>query len=99
MKKLDGTDPSRAPEKIQEFNAAVDDSRPLDPTALDGRRTRGLALDKTNWANRIDTPPFRALPVTCGITFTYAGVRIDSSAAVLDEAGRRNSGTLTVLGS
>lgn len=89
---LGDVDAARAIETIREFNAAVDESRAFDPAVLDGRRTRGLAIDKTNWANRIDEPPFRAYPVTCGITFTYAGVGIDRSAAVLDETGRRIPG-------
>jgi tricarballylate dehydrogenase len=92
VRKLGDVDADKALETINEFNASVDASRAFDPTVLDGRRTRGLALDKTNWANRIDTPPFRAFPVTCGITFTYAGVRIDESAAVLDGAGQRIPG-------
>ena len=69
---------------MHEFNDAVDDTNVFDPTILDGRRTAGLPLNKTNWANRLDTPPYLAYPVTCGITFTYAGVEIDMSAAVLD---------------
>ena len=81
---LDGVDPSAALDTLREFNEAVNDSRAFDPTVLDGRRTHGLALEKTNWANRIDAPPYRAYPVTCGITFTYAGVAVDMNAAVLN---------------
>ncbi len=77
---------------LNDFNDAVDDGVAFDPTVLDGRRTHGLAPDKSNWANRLDTPPFHAYPVTCGITFTYAGVRIDMTGAVLDESGRRIPG-------
>jgi tricarballylate dehydrogenase len=84
---LAGVDAGRALQTLTQFNAAVDESVAFDPTVLDGRRTNGLALEKTNWANRIDTPPFRAYPVTCGITFTYAGLKIGDSAAVLDESG------------
>src|SRR5207253_9840075 len=32
-------------------------------------RTEGLMIDKTNWANTIDTPSFEAYAATCGITF------------------------------
>ena len=49
---------------------------------------RGLAVEKTNWALAIDTPPYVAFPVTCGITFTFGGVRVDEDARVLDLAGR-----------
>jgi len=85
---LDGIDAGRALATLDAFNAAVDETTPFDPSILDGRRTRGLAPDKTNWANRLDSPPFRAFPVTCGITFTYAGLAIDDRARVLTESGR-----------
>jgi tricarballylate dehydrogenase len=71
---------------IREFNAAVQDGQ-YDPAVLDGKRTDGLMPDKTNWALRIDTPPFRIYPVTCGITFTFGGLRIDVDARVLDTGG------------
>jgi tricarballylate dehydrogenase len=92
VRELGDVDAERALDTIEQFNAAVDGSRPFDPTVLDGRCTRGLDLNKTNWANRIDSPPFRAYPVTCGITFTYAGLRIDMKAAVLDRSGSRIPG-------
>lgn len=77
---------------LQQFNQAVNDAADFDPTMLDGRCTSGLELNKSNWANRLDTPPFVAYPVTCGITFTYAGLKIDMSAAVLDKPGKRIPG-------
>ena len=43
-----------------------------------------IAIDKSNWANAIDQPPFIAYSVTCGITFTFGGVKIDTAAHVLD---------------
>jgi tricarballylate dehydrogenase len=35
-------------------------------------------------ANTIDTPPYQAFAVTCGITYTFGGLRIDQQARVLD---------------
>src|SRR6266851_5753712 len=49
----------------------------------DREATRGLAPAKSNWAQRLDTPPFVAYPVTGGITFTFGGVRINDRAQVL----------------
>ncbi len=69
---------------ISEFNAAVDRSVPFDPNVLDGRRTKGLSPDKTNWAMPIETPPFSAFRVTCGLTFTFGGLRIDETGCVID---------------
>ena len=90
--KLDGVDAGRALNTIHEFNDAVDPSNEFDPTILDGRSTSGLLLDKTNWANTLNVPPFRAFPVTCGITFTYAGLRVDKNAAVLNGDGKKIPG-------
>jgi tricarballylate dehydrogenase len=69
---------------IEEFNAACRDDVPFDPTRTDGKNTHGLAIPKSNWANRIERPPFRAYPVTCGITFTFGGVKINEKAQVLN---------------
>jgi tricarballylate dehydrogenase len=85
---LDGVDAQRFLATVTAYNAAVDHTRPFDPARKDGRRTLGLAIDKTNWANPIDRAPFRAYAVTCGITFTYGGLAIDSRARVLDQADR-----------
>jgi tricarballylate dehydrogenase len=71
---------------VAEFNASVRRDVPFDPTVKDGR-SAVLALPKSNWANPIETPPFYAYPVTCGITFTFGGLRADASARVLDESG------------
>ena len=90
--KLEGVDAERALKTMQEFNKAVDPTNAFDPTILDGRCTHGLSIDKTNWANRLDTPPFRAYPVTCGITFTYAGLRVDNNATVLNSDREKISG-------
>ena len=90
--KLDGVDAKKALNTIQDFNKAVDPANAFDPTILDGRCTSGLAVDKTNWANRLDEPPFKAFPVTCGITFTYAGLRVDKNAAVLNTSGEKITG-------
>jgi tricarballylate dehydrogenase len=89
---LEGVDARAALRTLRAFNDAVDDGQTFDPSSLDGRRTRGLGLNKSNWANRLDVPPYRAYPVTCGITFTYAGVKIDDSAAVLTHSGERIPG-------
>ena len=70
-----------------EFPAVRTDA-PFDPNVKDGRGTTGLAVPKSNWANPIDTPPFEAYAVTCGVTFTFGGLRISPGAEVLDVGGR-----------
>lgn len=87
---LDGVDKVEAAKTINDFNSAVND-RAFDPTILDGKAA-ALPLPKSNWAQKIDTGPFRAYPVTGGITFTYGGVKVDETAAVLNPSGARIHG-------
>ena len=85
---MDGVNAENFLATVAEFNAAVNQDTPFDPTVKDGRRTEGLTLDKTNWANPLDTPPYQAYGVTCGITFTFGGLRIDTETRVIDNDGR-----------
>ena len=77
---------------VAEYNAAATSEAPFDPTVKDGKGTDGLALPKSNWANRLDAPPYEAFAVTCGITFTFGGVRIATDGSVLDQAEHRIPG-------
>jgi tricarballylate dehydrogenase len=77
---------------VKAFNAAVRTDIPYDPGKKDGRCTQGLAIPKSNWALAIAEPPFEAYAVTCGITFTFGGLRVDDACCVLDEGGRRING-------
>ncbi len=76
-----GLDAAAVTATIDGFNRAVQPGA-FDPTIHDGCRTQGLAIDKTNWARRIETAPFYAYPVRPGITFTYLGTRVDREARV-----------------
>ena len=60
---------------------------PFDATKVDGKCTIGISPKKSNWAARIDTPPFQAYSVTGGITFTFGGLQIDQDAQVLNTSG------------
>jgi tricarballylate dehydrogenase len=82
--KLDGVDARAFLEEVKAWNAAVRQDVPFDPTVKDGRCTMGLAVPKSNWANTLDTPPFQAYAVTCGITFTFGGLRVNAETQVLD---------------
>lgn len=73
---------------INSFNASVRTDMPFDPNVLDGRSTMGIHPPKSNWSNTIDVPPYLAFGVTCGITFTFGGVRINPSAQVMDPEGQ-----------
>jgi len=83
--KLEGVDPEGFLKTVREFNAAVKKDVPFNHSIKDGRGTTGIEPPKSNWANPLDTPPFEAYAVTCGITFTFGGLRIDpESGQVLD---------------
>ncbi|WP_309067659.1 FAD-binding protein, partial [Microbacterium sp.] len=71
---------------VESFNASIDRDAPYDPTVKDGRAAR-TAPPKSNWASPIETPPFYAYPVTCGITFTFGGVKGDLDGRVLGADG------------
>ncbi|HZZ35621.1 MAG TPA: FAD-dependent tricarballylate dehydrogenase TcuA [Caulobacteraceae bacterium] len=84
---MEGVDAAAAISTLAAFNAAVMSEVAFDPNVKDGRGTRGLPIPKSNWANRIDTPPFEAYAVTCGVTFTFGGLAIDDEARVLSADG------------
>ena len=81
-----GLAPETLETTVRDFNAAV---RPgnFNSAKLDGCRTDGIDPPKTNWAQKIDTPPFISYPLCPGITFTYLGVRVDENARVLMQDG------------
>lgn len=86
--RMELADPAACLKTIDEYNQAVQVDVPFNPNVKDGRGTRELLLPKSNWANRLDTPPYEAYAVTCGITFTFGGVRISPQGQVLDTDGR-----------
>jgi tricarballylate dehydrogenase len=82
--KLEGVNAEAFLRTIAEYNKAVRQDIPFNPNVKDGRRTEGLAVNKSNWANTIDAPPFEGYAVTCGITFTFGGLRINTDCEVLN---------------
>ncbi len=68
---------------VSDYNAAVQDTH-YNPAVLDGKTTVGLTPEKTNWALRLDRPPYAGYAVTCGITFTFGGLKIDTTGRVID---------------
>src|SRR5262252_2332245 len=83
--KLEGVNPDEFLKTVRGFNAAVRKDVKFDHTVKDGKCTEGIEPKKSNWAQALDTPPFDAYATTCGITFTFGGLRIDKeSGQVLD---------------
>ena len=85
--KLEGIDGAGFMETVAEFNRAVRQDRPFNPNVKDGRSARSSGVPKSNWANTIDEPPFEAYAVTCGVTFTFGGLKVSTDAEVEDTAG------------
>ncbi len=79
-----GIDPAGFVETIEAYNAACQEHLEYNPTVLDGKSTSGVTPPKTNWALPTDTPPYLGFAVTCGITFTFGGLRINPRGQVLD---------------
>jgi tricarballylate dehydrogenase len=93
--KLDDVNAEALIATIKEYNASITRDVPFSPNVKDGRRTRGLAIPKSNWAVALENPPFEAYAVTCGVTFTFGGLKVTTDAQVLDTSNRPMPGLFT----
>ncbi|PAF48265.1 FAD-binding dehydrogenase [Helicobacter sp. 12S02232-10] len=71
---------------VSDYNNSVVPSK-FDHMILDGCKTKGLEIEKTHWAQKVDTPPFYCYPLRPGITFTYLGVKVTKNAQIVKEDG------------
>lgn len=76
---------------VKDYNENINEDATYDPNVLDGRYSE-VTPRKSNWAKALDQGPFYAYPVTCGITFTFGGVKTDTNGRVLNEAGEHIDG-------
>jgi tricarballylate dehydrogenase len=79
-----GIEPEPFLQTIKEFNAACRTDIPFMAGELDGKGTVGITPKKSNWAMPIEKGPFRAYPVTGGVTFSFGGVQVDTQARVIN---------------
>jgi tricarballylate dehydrogenase len=79
---------------LDDYNAAAGHGA-FNPGERDGMTTKGLLLPKSNWAQKLDTSPFSAWPVTGGITFSFGGLKINDRAQVIDTAWEPIAGLYT----
>ncbi|HYH76595.1 MAG TPA: FAD-dependent tricarballylate dehydrogenase TcuA [Arthrobacter sp.] len=86
-----GIDPEKLSKTVSDFNNSIDRSITFDPNVKDGRSAATEPV-KSNWAAPIETGPFYAYGVTCGITFTFGGVKSDTHGRVLDGEGQHIHG-------
>jgi len=89
---MNGVNADAALATLDTYNDAVDGQTAFDPTVLDGKAAGDLTPPKSNWAQKIDTGPFRAFPVTGGITFTYGGLKVDGDGSVIGQDGAKIEG-------
>jgi tricarballylate dehydrogenase len=76
-------DQAQAMKTLNEYNAAAGRGGPFNPAALDKLHTEGIAPVKSNWAMKLDTPPYYSWAVTGGITFTFGGIKVNPDAQVI----------------
>ena len=87
-----GSTPSASSARSREYNAAIVGPASSTRRSRTGCAPRAWRCRSPTGRCRSRTPPFVAFPVTCGITFTFGGVRVDADARVLDAAGRADAG-------
>jgi tricarballylate dehydrogenase len=80
---LDIDDKEQALKTVLEYNKGARDEAGFDPTKRDGLSSRGLDPEKTNWALKLDKPPYYAYSATGGITFTFGGLRVNEKTQVI----------------
>lgn len=77
---------------ITQFNASVRPGSKTEFYKLAGmpedKQTNGISPPKSSCAFPLETPPYYAFPISCGITFTYGGIKVNKRAQVLDTSDR-----------
>lgn len=86
-----GVDEAALVSTIEDYNSKADRDTDFDPTVKDGKAS-ATEPRKSNWASPLETGPFYAYPVTCGITFTFGGVKTDTHGRVLNAEGEHIPG-------
>ncbi len=81
-----GFDGEAAQRTVDEYNRCCRDGT-FNPEAMDGLSTVGLTPPKSNYAVPLDTAPFHAYPITSANTFTFGGLKVNTNAQVVTQAG------------
>ena len=81
-----GVDPTGLSATVAAFNASIDTPDAVRPDDQGRPPSRRRAAEEQLGVT-LETPPFYAYPVTCGITFTFGGLRGDTDGRVLDDHG------------
>lgn len=81
-----GFQPDSLSRTIEEFNASVQPGE-FERLKRDGKSTLGIKPVKSNWAQKLDTPPYVVYGVNCGITFTFGGIKANRQSQVVNTEG------------
>ena len=85
-------DRRQAMQTLEAYNAACGCGGPFNPVVLDNLHTDGITPPKTNWAQKLDTPPYYSWAVTGGITFTFGGLKVNTDAQVISTGWKPMAG-------
>ncbi len=75
-------------EEVNAYNSSIDENVPFNPFQLDRRSAKGAKPPRSNYAIKLETPPYWAFKVSGGMTFTYGGIKINTNSQVLDLSDR-----------
>ena len=81
-----GFDGAAAQRTVDEYNRCCREGT-FNPETMDGLATVGLTPPKSNYAVPLDTAPFHAYPITSANTFTFGGLKVNTNAQVVTQAG------------
>ena len=71
---------------IKNYNNSVQEGN-FKPLVLDGKCTKGINPNKSNWALTIDVNDIKAYPIMCSNVFTFGGLKVTPKAQVLNNDG------------
>jgi tricarballylate dehydrogenase len=86
LAELTGLPPGNLQTTVESFNTAVQPGT-FDPLRPDGKGALGVVPPKSNWAQRLDQPPFVAWPLECSNVFTFGGLATDLDGRVVSHDG------------
>ena len=81
-----GIPPDKLQQTISSYNEGCTDG-PLDASSFDGRATKGVAPEKSNFARTISLGPYGCFPIIAGIVFTFGGLKVSKDAQVVSSSG------------
>ena len=83
-----GMNPEKFTKTVEQYNMSIKPGGKTNlykiANASEDLHAEGIFPAKSSCAFPLDTPPYYAFPVCCGITFTYGGLKVNRQAQVVD---------------